>query len=289
MKSALVALLVAWATLASASPPCPPKPMLKVIHEAKRARVIRLGARTARAQDPLDAERFFGFEALRVVEVEATRIAPLVRAFEKPESYACADRGAAARLGVAPVQIGFEFESDRGLVDLVLFQPEQHVQMEFSNGAFAEAPLSERGAVLWQEALTAVLAPGQAATDFYDAMRAPEDDARKSATAAATPVTSGAAEDDSCAQASEWDLQALTKMQPQYPDLARQAGVDGEVRFRVLVGPDGRVLRTQIVKSIPMLDEAATVAVLQWRFVPATRNGSPVCAWTVVPVRFSLH
>ena len=38
-----------------------------------------------------------------------------------------------------------------------------------------------------------------------------------------------------------------------------------------------------------MLDDAAVAAVLQWRFVPATRNGVPVCAWTAVPVRFTLH
>jgi TonB family protein len=265
--------------------------MLKVIHQSKRARMIRLGARSDRIQNPLDrGDRFLGFEALRVVEIEAPRIPPLVRAFENTKCYACGDRAAAEQLTVAPVQIGFEFESDDGRVGLVLFQPEQQVQMEFSNGAFAEAPFSERGAELWLEALKIVLAPGQGPMDFYDAMRAPERRPPKNATAAGTPnVTAEAAEDDSCAHASEQDLQAITKVPPQYPDLARQSGVDGDVRLRVLVGPDGRVRTTQIVKSIPMLDDAAVAAVLQWRFVPATRNGVPVCAWTAVPVRFTLH
>jgi protein TonB len=85
--------------------------------------------------------------------------------------------------------------------------------------------------------------------------------------------------------------EAITKVSPNYPDLAREAGVDGVVLVQALVGKDGHVkdARIQPGKSIPMLDEAALAAVKQWVFKPALSNNKPVAVWVAVPVRFSLH
>jgi len=83
--------------------------------------------------------------------------------------------------------------------------------------------------------------------------------------------------------------EAITKTQPLYPDLAREAGVDGIVMVQALVGKDGKVKDTKVVKSIPMLDAAAIAAVKQWVFKPALSNNKPVAVWVAVPVRFSLH
>ena len=58
---------------------------------------------------------------------------------------------------------------------------------------------------------------------------------------------------------------------------------------RALVGKDGRVKDTRIVKSIPMLDEAAVAAVREWVFKPALSHDQPVAIWVAVPVKFSLH
>src|SRR5262249_60980639 len=96
-----------------------------------------------------EAGRFLGFDRLQVTEIEAARIKPLVRVFEKPEFYACGDRSPAKRLTIPPVQIGFVFESKRGRVNLRLLEPEQRGPMEFSTGAYAESPLSARGASAW--------------------------------------------------------------------------------------------------------------------------------------------
>jgi protein TonB len=57
----------------------------------------------------------------------------------------------------------------------------------------------------------------------------------------------------------------------------------------VLVGKDGFVKDTRVVKSIPELDDAAVASVRQWRFNPAYANGAPVAVWVAVPVKFSLH
>ena len=71
-----------------------------------------------------------------------------------------------------------------------------------------------------------------------------------------------------------------------YPDIARQAGVEGTVVVQALVGTDGRVRDTRIVRSIPMLNGAAVEAVRQWRFKPAATGAGPVATWVSVPITF---
>ena len=83
--------------------------------------------------------------------------------------------------------------------------------------------------------------------------------------------------------------EAITKVPPAYPDLAREAGVDGTVLVQALVGKDGKVKDTKVVKSIAMLDAAAEQAVRQWVFKPALSNNKPVAVWVAVPVKFTLH
>lgn len=83
--------------------------------------------------------------------------------------------------------------------------------------------------------------------------------------------------------------EAITKVPPTYPDIAREAGVDGVVTVQALVGKDGRVKDTKVTKSIPMLDAAAVAAVRGWVFKPALSNNKPVAVWVAIPVRFNLH
>ncbi len=75
-----------------------------------------------------------------------------------------------------------------------------------------------------------------------------------------------------------------------YPDLAREAGVEGVVRVLMLVGRDGRVERAIVSPggSVPMLDEAALAASLQCVFTPALTNDHPVKVWVARNYRFSL-
>lgn len=74
-----------------------------------------------------------------------------------------------------------------------------------------------------------------------------------------------------------------------YPKEARQAGIEGTVMVKALVGKDGRIRATQIAKSVPMLDEAAVHNVEAWEFEPAKSGGRPVAVWVQVPVKFTLH
>jgi TonB family protein len=80
--------------------------------------------------------------------------------------------------------------------------------------------------------------------------------------------------------------QAIDKVRPIYPSMAKEAGVTGVVMVQALVKKDGTVGDTKIVKSIPMLDAAAVAAVRQWRFKPASAGGQPVAVWVAVPIKF---
>lgn len=82
----------------------------------------------------------------------------------------------------------------------------------------------------------------------------------------------------------------LVKMDPPvYPDIAREAGVEGTVLSRVLVGDDGFVKDMIIIQSVPMLDEAAADAAWTAVFKPALQKDRPVAVWMVIPIEFSLH
>ena len=77
-------------------------------------------------------------------------------------------------------------------------------------------------------------------------------------------------------------------VEPEYPELARQAEVEGEIRLRVLVGKDGRVKEVHLDNSIPMLDDAAREAARKWVFKPALSSNRPVAVWISRYLRFRL-
>jgi len=83
---------------------------------------------------------------------------------------------------------------------------------------------------------------------------------------------------------------AVTRVLPEYPDIARQAMVDGQVIVLVLVGRDGRVrdAKIDVNRRSPLLEEAALAAARQWVFSPALVNQRPVSVWTAIPFRFVL-
>ncbi len=80
--------------------------------------------------------------------------------------------------------------------------------------------------------------------------------------------------------------QPVTRIDPSYPEMAREAEIQGRVVLHVLVGRDGRVKSVKVVRSIAYLDEAAKQAVRQWVFKPALKAGEPVPAWVEIPVDF---
>jgi TonB family protein len=74
---------------------------------------------------------------------------------------------------------------------------------------------------------------------------------------------------------------------PRYPPEASAAGVQGVVIAEVVIDASGTVTDAKVVRSIPLLDEAALQAVRNWRFAPTLLNGQPVPVRMNVTVNFS--
>ena len=82
--------------------------------------------------------------------------------------------------------------------------------------------------------------------------------------------------------------QILKKVPPEYPQLARQAGIQGTVLLNVVINKSGDVESMQLISGHPMLAPAAIEAVKQWRYKPYLLNGEPVEVETNVTVNFTL-
>ena len=73
---------------------------------------------------------------------------------------------------------------------------------------------------------------------------------------------------------------------PVYPPDALAAKVAGVVIIEAVIGEDGKVRDTRVLRSIPMLDAAATEAVRQWEFTPTLLNGAAVPVVMTATVNF---
>lgn len=78
----------------------------------------------------------------------------------------------------------------------------------------------------------------------------------------------------------------IKDVRPVYPPIARQAGVAGVVILEVRIGTDGFVEDGRVLRSIPLLDEAALDAVRQWQFEPTLMNGQPIPVIMTVTINF---
>jgi TonB family protein len=86
------------------------------------------------------------------------------------------------------------------------------------------------------------------------------------------------------------ELPVLLSIQPpNYPELVRQAGIDGTVLVQVLVGKDGKVKQAIAVEGPDVLRQAAVSAAKSALFKPALQGTSPVEVWVQVPIVFSLN
>ncbi len=80
----------------------------------------------------------------------------------------------------------------------------------------------------------------------------------------------------------------LKNVTPVYPDIAKQARVQGVVILECTISPQGKVTDVKLLRGIPLLDQAAIDAVKQWVYTPTLLNGVPVPVIMTVTVNFKL-
>lgn len=81
----------------------------------------------------------------------------------------------------------------------------------------------------------------------------------------------------------------IKNVNPVYPDIAKQARVQGIVILECVISPQGKVSNVTVLRGVPLLDEAAKEAVRQWVYSPTLLNGVPVPVIMTVTVNFKLN
>ena len=83
----------------------------------------------------------------------------------------------------------------------------------------------------------------------------------------------------------------ITPIRPVYPDIAQEAGIEGQVLVQCFIDEKGKVKETIVVKGIPNtgLNESAVEALRKTRFRPAKQRERPVGVWITIPINFKLQ
>ena len=77
-------------------------------------------------------------------------------------------------------------------------------------------------------------------------------------------------------QAQSATRKIKTRIEPEYPELARKNNITGTTRMELLVGPDGRVKDVKVLGGNPVLVQAAVAAVKKWKYEPASEESTVV-------------
>ncbi len=89
---------------------------------------------------------------------------------------------------------------------------------------------------------------------------------------------------------AEIQPELIHSVQPDYPRFAKDAGLEGRVIVKALVGPEGSVLDAIVFGSSGhlLLDEAALAVAGKYKYKPAIQNGNPIAIWVTYTVEFTL-
>jgi protein TonB len=80
----------------------------------------------------------------------------------------------------------------------------------------------------------------------------------------------------------------ISQAKPVYPPLAKQARIQGTVKFAAIIADDGTMRDLQVISGHPLLVPAAIEAVKTWKYQPTLLEGAPVEVATQIDVNFTL-
>ena len=81
---------------------------------------------------------------------------------------------------------------------------------------------------------------------------------------------------------------AISRPNPVYPQLARQARIQGVVKLEAVIDETGKITDLKVISGHPLLVQAALDAVKQWRYQPTVLNNVAVQVATTIDVNFTL-
>jgi periplasmic protein TonB len=81
----------------------------------------------------------------------------------------------------------------------------------------------------------------------------------------------------------------ISSVPPVYPSLARSQHVSGNVKIDALIDVNGRVTSMKVISGPALLHQAATDALRQWKYQPATLDGKPVPMHLTITLQFRLQ
>ena len=74
-----------------------------------------------------------------------------------------------------------------------------------------------------------------------------------------------------------------------YPELAIETGIQGKVTVKVLVGPDGNVIKVGSLSGPEVFHSEVKDKARQLQFTPGLQSNKPVKVWVNVPFSFKLN
>jgi TonB family protein len=80
----------------------------------------------------------------------------------------------------------------------------------------------------------------------------------------------------------------VNKIDPQYPQMAKIAHIQGDVIISGIINREGKIAEAKALSGHPILVQSALDAVKQWKYKPFLLNGEPVEVKTTITVRFRM-
>jgi TonB family protein len=155
----------------------------------------------------------------------------------------------------------------------------------------AGAPSEQGGLAIYEKGKLIYGAPiadaGQPTTKpMLPKAQAERQESAQNTPAGIAPSMQGSAPVQVSAEVAEGLL--LERIEPDYPDAARRARIQGSVTMDAIIGADGKVQQVTPIGGNPQLADAAVAAVRQWRYKPYVSGGRKVAVRTKVNVMFML-
>ena len=177
--------------------------------------------------------------------------------------------GAVLKLHTASGKIRLQYlDADSTLRNSLLQEQKHRIEEKLQQTGFTPANIPNQTA----EVPPAVAAGGRG--DWFDTV----------ITRLEIGLTGGLHEDQ-----DEFMKHVLNQPRPEYPQLARRAGVQGVVRLQVRLKTDGTLVVEKVLEGEPALVDAATTAVRQWRLNPEEWDGKKVDVISTVTFNFQLR